>query len=382
ARRRVLFAGAAATLAGALFVFACMQWFKHQPYSIREPILPTAFPVMHVIWQFLRTSLGLPFLLLPLVALFLPEIRKSRVRTIAIISVVFLGYLFLATYPSSIRVHIPLEPTMSNWVTPIGMFESVPPVADPPIFLNTGVQILFTIVSIFGLLGLISLLFRSLLLRSRRSTSPIAPPPSPAISWHTLGVLLAPFSLVYILLLVPRATWNIILDRYMLELLVVGLICIARFYQERVQPRIPFAGILLVAIMAIYGIACTHNMFSLDRARVAIAAELHANGIPDTSIDNGWEYNLSVELQHARYINDPRLTLPAHAYVPTPRPAPDTCEMAWYAKTPHIHPLYGISFNPNVCDGPAPFAPVHYSRWLASPTGTLYVVRYTPPAKP
>jgi len=52
--------------------------------------------------------------------------------------------------------------------------------------------------------------------------------------------------------------------------------------------------------------------------------------------------------------------------------------MFWHTKTPHITPIYGISFDPNACYGPAPFAPVQYSRWLSHSPGTLYVVRYAP----
>lgn len=56
--------------------------------------------------------------------------------------------------------------------------------------------------------------------------------------------------------------------------------------------------------------------------------------------------------------------------------------MLWYDYTPHIHPLYGVSFDPNVCYGPSSFIPITFSRWLASKPGTLYVVRYTASAKP
>jgi len=55
--------------------------------------------------------------------------------------------------------------------------------------------------------------------------------------------------------------------------------------------------------------------------------------------------------------------------------------MSWYDKTPHIHPLYSVSFDPDACYGPAPFAPVHYSRWPYRTPGTLYVVRYVSPSK-
>jgi hypothetical protein len=52
--------------------------------------------------------------------------------------------------------------------------------------------------------------------------------------------------------------------------------------------------------------------------------------------------------------------------------------MFGYEDVPHIHPLYSISFDPNACYGPAPFAPVTYSRWPAFKPGILYVVRSVP----
>ncbi len=50
--------------------------------------------------------------------------------------------------------------------------------------------------------------------------------------------------------------------------------------------------------------------------------------------------------------------------------------------TPHILPRYGVSFDPNACYGPAPFTPVHYTRWPYLAPGTLYVVNYLAPTKP
>jgi hypothetical protein len=148
-------------------------------------------------------------------------------------------------------------------------------------------------------------------------------------------------------------------------------------YQERVRPHLPAVCGVLVGIMAVYGIVNTHNTFSIDRARVQLANELTAAGIPDTAVDNGWEYNLGVELRHSAYINTDRIALPADAYKPALPLAGGTCEVNAYDFTPHIQPLYGISFDPDACYGQAPFAPVHYSRWLGSEPGTLYVVYYT-----
>jgi hypothetical protein len=389
-KRSVLLAGAAINLSGALFILVCMQWLKHQPYTVPEHLLPPTFPIAHTFAQLLYLFLDAPFLLLTPLALFLPSIRKSRPRVLATLCALFAGYLFLALYPSHLRGNFPLEPTLfnGNWVSVHGIYEGVVSLSDwhstPPVFLHTGVRVLLTIVSLGGLLGLLVSLAHSRNAQSSNTQSATLPSPTPSWnppSWNQLAALLLPLTLVYVVLLLPRAT-GLLFDRYLLPLLVFALLCLVRFYQERIQPQLPLASVLLIAIMAIYGVAVTHNMFSLDRARIALASELRSNGIPDSSVDHGWEYNLLTELQLAGYINEKEIVLPAHAYTPTPPPPPGICQMLFYDRTPHIHPLYGISFQPNVCNGPAPFAPVHYSIWLSSSPGTLYAVRYTPASKP
>jgi hypothetical protein len=375
AQRRVLLAGAAATLAGALFIFACLHWLNHQPYSIPEHLFFNSFPPARTLWDLFDFFLDVPFLLLPIVALFFSGIRQSRPRVLAAL---FLGYLLVAVHPRHVHHVFLLEPTPGaggDWVGVHGIHEGVVLRGTPPLFLHIGVQALLTFISFGGLICLIALLISS------RKT-PLTAERSPGVSWKQLGVLLAPFTLAYIFLLIPRAATSGLYDRYLLGTLVGALLCLVRYYQDRIQPRLPFASIVLVGIMAIYGVTVTHNMFALYRARIALAAEIRAAGVPDTSVDNGWEYNFGVELQHADFINEPRIVIPAHAYVPTPPPPPGPCQLWWYDYTPHIHPRYGVSFDPNACYGPAPFAPVHYSRWLASKPGTLYVVDYTPPSTP
>ena len=367
AQRRVLFAGAATTLAGALFILGCMHWLKQQPYSIPEHLLPDSFPVFTVLRELTYVLLDIPYRLLPIAVLFLPQLRKSRPRLIAILCVVFLAYLFMAIYPSHLRGNFPMEPVLGDWFSTHGIFEYMVLTGEPPTYLNRGMRAVLTIVAFGSLLGLIASL-----LRFRRMPKTVNS--SSGISWKQLGVLLGPFTIAYIVLLIPRATGAGIHDRYTLGLLVVALLCIVRYYQDRIRPRLPVASIVLVGIVAICSITLIHNTFSLYRARVALAAELRSAGIPDTSVDNGWEYNLGVELQHADYINLPVIAVPAHAYVPTPPLPAGTCSMFLYDQTPHIRPLYSVSFDPHGCSGPAPFAPVHYSRWPYRTPGTLYVV--------
>jgi hypothetical protein len=379
AQRRILLAGIAANFAGILFIFACLHWLKHQPYVIPEHLLPSSFSAAHTLLELIHTFLDIPFLLLPIAALFLPEIRKSRTRILAILSASFLGYLTLAILTRHSHHIFRLEPTKGargDWVGVHGIFEGINLKGGPPLFLHLEIQILLTIAALGGLIGLIASL-----LATRSTSSDVES--STALPWKQLGILLAPFTIAYSLLLIPRATTPLgIYDRYTLGLLVVALICLVRYYQERVRPQLPIASILLVAIIAIYGVSATHNLFALYRARVALAAEIRAAGISDTSVDNGWEYNLGVELQFADHINSPEPAVPVHAYLPIAAPPAGHCPMWWYDETPHIHPIYGISFDPNACYGPAPFAPVTYSRWLASSPGTLYVVHYIAHPKP
>ena len=382
ARRSVLLAGIAATLAGVLFIVGCLLWLKQQPYTTPEKFMVSSFPVAYFLSQFVRFFLDIPFLLLPIFAVFLPEIRKSRPRVIAVVMVVCLVYARLALH----RAYLPLlEPTLRDvagcdWIDIHGVYESLSN-GEPSIFLHTWMQSLLTIASFGGLIGLIISFFRS------PQTSP-AMGVSTEVSWKQLGVLLAPFTVSYILLLIYRAAsvandgTGILFDRYSLGLLLVALFCLVRYYQDRIHPRLPVASFLLVAIIALYGITVTHNTFALYRARIAIASELRAAGISDASVDNGWEYNLSVELRYSDHVNNPDIILPVNAYVRTPPLAPGTCPMHDLDYTPHIHPLYGVSFDPNACYGPASFAPVHYSRWLDSTPGTLYVVRYIGTTKP
>jgi hypothetical protein len=382
ARRRVLLAGAIATLVGVLFILGCLQWLKHQPYTLPEHLLVRAFPVRHVLFEFICFFLDFPFLLLPIMVLFLPQVRKSNSRAFAIVCALVFGYLFLAIYPSHLRDSFRLEPTSQDWVNVYGGYEILAK-GRHAIFLYPWMQTLLTITAFGSVVGFICSLV---------SSSRMSPVQDSArgVSWKELGVLLAPFTIAYTLFLLSRAVtiasegiYYVIIDRYALGLLMVALLCLIRYYQERIQLRLPLASVLMVGIMAVYGIAVTHNMFSFHRARVALAAELRDAGIPDTSVDNGWDYNMVVELEHSDHINDPDIELPAHAYVPTPALPAGTCPMFWYDKTPHIKPLYGASTDPDACYGPAPFAPVHYSRWLADPRdATLYVVRYTAPSKP
>jgi hypothetical protein len=97
ARRNVLLGGMAATLAGFLFILGCMLWLKHQPYILPEHFLSSTTRGGYLVHQFIHFFLDVPFLLLPIMVVFLPEIRKSRRLVIAVVVAMTLGYALLVT---------------------------------------------------------------------------------------------------------------------------------------------------------------------------------------------------------------------------------------------------------------------------------------------
>ncbi len=387
AHRRVLLAGSAATLAGFLAIGACLIWLKHQPYTTPGTYAVSHVPWLDIITIFVRFFLDFPFLLLPISGLFLLAIRKHRPRTIVAVCGLLGTFTFLATYPSHLRGYFSslLEPTLrtlgADYVAIYAAYGTVGQ-GMPHVFLPLWIQGLLTIVSLGGVIGLV-LSF----LAKRRPQEVVSETMSP--SWAQLGILLGPFAVAYTVLLIYRAVAvandhsGMLFDRYALGLLLVALICLVRQLQDRVESRFSRGGILFIAIMAAYGVVLTHNTFALYRARVAMAAELGAAHVPDTSVDNGWEYNILVELRHAPYINNPSIASAANPYTPAPPVPAGTCTTNFFRdSTPHVRPIYGVSFEPDICAGAAPFAPIHYTQWLASEPDTLYVVRYIDSSTP
>ena len=381
-RRRVLLGGVTASLIGALCVLVCMLWFSRQPYNLPEPISFSFFPVARTLVGLDHFLLDFPFLLLPIVALFIPEIwNLGKTKPLALAGIL-LGYFlagFQLRHPQRLFL---LEPTIGDWVSDLGLYTPVTNGA-PPVFLNMGLRILLTVVSVCGLIGLISaLIYRQGPERLCTSSElPHGEQPRQIVSARQLLVLIAPFVIAYLLLLVHRAQYGL-MDRYALELLPLAALLIVRYYQDRIRTRLPAAGWALIAVMAVYAVALTHNGFTIYRAVVSLSAELRSAGVPDTDVDYGWPYNFVTELRHSDHLNDPRILVPSHAYQAVNPPLlPPGCEMHAFRHTPHVRPVYGLSFQPNLCYGLAPFAPAHFSRWPHRTPGSLYVVRFAPPGR-
>jgi hypothetical protein len=375
-RSRVLLAGIVATALALLFILGCTRWLGHQPYAVAVPLIVRPFP--HIPLKLVSyIVLEIPFLLLPVVAAFIPCIFRSRPYTRPLLLAALVAYLLIAYFArGAANPILRLEPTAGNlgMVNVYGLYEGG--VTDPHPIVGPVTLIVLTAVCIGGLLGVIAVALRAHGAKSSPQTA------ADALSWKQLGFLLLPFSIAYLIfLVVAAATVHDIFDRYAIGLLGPTMIVLVRLYQEQVQPNLPLATVLLIIIMAVYGISITHNTFALDRARVDLANELYSNGVPFTSIDGGWDYNLDTELRYSDHINDPRIRVPANTYIIPPPAPPGYCEGFWHDRTPHVQAIYGVSFDPNHCYGRAPFAAVQYRSWPFGTPVNLYAVRYAPPGQ-
>jgi hypothetical protein len=375
-RRTVLLYGAAVTTLGFVFVFVTLRWFNAQPYTVSESLV---FPPFHLwAWSivgrwYVKSLVEIGLLLFPLSIPYIAAALRFSPRKLAgmaAIAALFLALVYCLGRTYALRSLF--YPFINDWVGPHALYEGSGLMSAPPTVLG------FTVLHCLSAIALVSLLciFATILLDRpiaiRRQTVG-------TLTWHQLAILFGPLTFVHFVLLSPRGMYAIF-DRYLLVPLFLAMVCVLLYSQQRLKARWPGATYFAVTAIAFYGIVSTHNTFALDRARVVLANEILATGVLPSHVDLGMEMNGWYELQISTYVNDYRIRLPAGAYHVYTEPHRSGChELSLFGFFPHLAPRYGIAFEPNLCDGPAPFAPVGYSTWpLRHPT-TLYVVKYPPP---
>jgi len=362
-RRRVLALGVVLWLLSAAFVAACMEWFKHQPFNVPETLTEGRLDfhgARELMGTMLAALLCLCLLLMPMLASGLGRWKRIRMRDLAAALAGSLAGFWMCrfvTYHLTEKGLMPWTGDILDRLDVIG-YPNAWFLGVAPATLSRPERAAGSFLVLFTTAVFVMVLCRSGgEVRTQRAQGP---------SWQDLLLLLGPFSAAYLLLLVPRGIWAQILDRYLLPLLVVGLIFLLRLYQERISPKLPAISWVLLAIFAAFGVLGTHDWIAGHSARLEAVRRLHAAGIPSEKIEAGYEFDGVTQIEHDGVVYDPRVSYPAerniHPYLPAG--ISHDCEYLFNPHTPAVHPEFFLAYQQVRCLQPSRFGSVSYRGWL------------------
>jgi hypothetical protein len=356
------------------FTFACLYWFSRQMYTTAEGTYGMGLDSDHLSGIFLaalRVPLVTALLLSPILIAFALAFLKQKTRAVYISiagAVIFFAYLWLR--PHSYWVESILAPALSgvgDYVTPQGILQ-LPDIGNRPIILNFGVRTVITVVSYFAAFAFVVLLITKI-----RKATPQQNQPT-RLSWRQLLILIGPFTLAYCCFLGIRTFAGIMLDRYLLPLVFVLALVALRFYQERVSPRLPVASFAVLFLFAAFAVAGTHDMFALDRARIAAIEQLRAAGVPRTAFYGGFAYDGWTQIDSQSFIDADSVRTPnGIRHLSKVRSKFSPCGYSFARYYPAIRAQYALSYDNSSCGNPnTTFAPVPYHLWLPPFSGAIY----------
>jgi hypothetical protein len=377
-RRRIVLAGILAWCVSLAIVFTCMRWFKSQPYSVVEPLIPRA-PLHAWATRFVRTcleaTLCLSLLLFPLLVLWL---RRFKTFSVPVRILILLVAALFQTHFLNNLLKTNQLPWLFDFIGDLGltpnftfMLGDRPQVLSAPIL-----HILAFIVIIVAMTFLIDL-FRTLPsndkshIKSRVSSLVL---PDPRISWHSKFWLFAPFATAYCLLVFSRSIDERCYDRYLLGLIPIVLVCLLKLYDQSFSQPLPIVSYLLLGIVALFCIAGTHDWYAMNRARIQAASILKNAGIPDTRFQLGLDYDGWTQLKYSPSISETSASNLLDSDHPlTIENIDHECILWSWKMTSAIHPEYFVVLKPMPCLAPSHFAPVTYRSWIPPFQRFLYI---------
>lgn len=371
--RRVLVAGCVSYIAGACVMTAAMLWFAHQPLVNPESQVASGIDFLYLknLGRVVLGGLGvLTLFALPVLLLFAGSLR-ARTRymagAVAILSIAPIHLLKIDKWPANAAF---------NAITSLAV-ERLNDLAAQGMHLAAGrdsLRIVLTGTTVFGLLCL------AFSFSASERGRPLPEPEPSAISWPKLAVLLGPFSVVYILLVAAHIAFY---DRYFMPLLVILLLVLTRYYQQRVRANLPLAAALLVVLFGGFSLVATHDAFASYRGYAAAVSEIQSDGVPATAILGPDQYEWWVELNTPGYINDPHPTFKGAYIARYGNFVPASCDKNLFnglllGGYPDIQPAYAVSPNPHECGGQVAYPPVTYRTWITPHVNTIYALRLPP----
>jgi len=363
------------------FTFACLYWLSKQMYTTVEGAGGMRFDTNHLFdagLAALRVPLETAFFLSPILIAFALPFLKQRTRVVYLSLagvVIFCAYLCLRPHSYWVgNILAPASSGIGDYVTPLGILE-LPEIGNRPLVLNLAVRIVITVVSYFAAFAFAVLLMT----RNRHATARDEAQPA-QLSWQQLLLLLGPFTVAYCAFLTFRVLAGTMFDRYLLPLFMVLAVVAVRFYQEKVSPRLPLTCFAVLFLFAAFGVAGTHDMFAMNRARLAAIEHLRAAGLPPTAFYGGFAYDGWTQIDSQGYIDVGGIRTPnGIRNVPAGRLKFNPCGYSFAKYYPAIHAQYALSYDNFTCSDPKDsFAPVPYHLWLPPFSGAIYTRSLSP----
>jgi hypothetical protein len=357
-------------IGSVLSVFACIRWFERQPYSLSEKIIQgpiTGAMVGHMLAELLKALLCLALITFPILAAWTPvqrSLSRGALTRIACILAAMGAVSIVLGNNGSLDHRV--MPWLGHVIGTLSIFSSTGEMlGSRPVTLTLPMRVGLSLLVIAAALTLLEHLL----------TKPWRRKDHQAVSLHQALWILGPFAMSYVVFLLPRAMYSFLYDRYLLGLMPVAIIILLLLYQRWVAARLPGITLAALSLFALYAIAGTHDWFALNRARVAAVAQIHAAGLPTTSIQGGFDYDGWTQIEAAGYVNDARIINPPHAYQPNLEPLrlPDGCRLGFAPYTPAVQPRYFVVFSPMPCLQVSRYPPVTYSTWLPPFRRTIFI---------
>lgn len=348
-RRGALAVSLAAALLSIGAVWTMTQWFSHRPNAWTD--LTTAPRTVHhylratVFEEFVKLALCLALLLLPCLTAIVLRVRRLPLMAY------LRGSLVLTVLLLSLR-NAAARDRLKMWVAPwlyctLGRF---PEFGKLPVDQLFGSSVRFP--PWLGVVLAVSTV-AVLWLAAERLFGSSAPEPAGIRETSVLWVL-GPYTLVYLLLLFPRADTLGLYDRYELGLLPLAIPLVLLAHERIIGREVPIGSFLVLVIFALYGVADAHDAYADQRAGDSAVQQLMAHGVPRTAIS--LSQNADSWLQ---------VSIAGKMYWPD---SPDRdrvlCKPYISPLTPVVQPQYFVVIAPSSCLDPTPFPPVEYRAWL------------------
>jgi hypothetical protein len=359
-------------LASVVSVLGCIGWFERQPYALPEKIIqgPVSGTMLgHMLAELLKAFLCLALITFPILAAWIPvqrSLHRGAVKRIAFVVIVMAAASIVLSSKGSLDHRV--MPWLGHVIGTLSIFSSTGEMlGSRPVTLTLPMRVGLSLSVITALLTL----------GEQMVAKPSLPKSPSTVSLQEALWVLVPFSISYVVFLLPRALYSFIYDRYLLGLMPFAIVILLLLHQRWIAVRLPAVAVAALSLFALYAIAVTHDWFALNRARVTAVARIRASGVPATSIQGGFDYDGWTQIEAAGYINDARLRNPANAYQVnlSPLQLPERCRLNFAEYTPAIHPEYFVVFEPMTCLASSKYPPVTYRTWLPPFRREVYIQR-------